>query len=168
MGDAGRGAGLTLRTSMVLGGCPQPCPLSAGAIHLEFHSSGNHYVWRKVTSTVHNIIVGKLWIDQVGAYGSEVMAPAWPHLAVALGRGDGEALPSWGGCWCPHLTPTTIGSCASVQGWGEASQSSSWFFPRPAAPWGRVGDGFDPMGLPGVAGWWLQLVLICTCTTTNA
>ncbi|KAM6051862.1 oxysterol-binding protein 2 isoform 3-T3 [Theristicus caerulescens] len=36
-----------------------------GTIHLEFHSSGNHYVWRKVTSTVHNIIVGKLWIDQV-------------------------------------------------------------------------------------------------------
>ncbi|XP_010167500.1 oxysterol-binding protein 2, partial [Antrostomus carolinensis] len=41
-------------------------PLSSGAIHLEFHSSGNHYVWRKVTSTVHNIIVGKLWIDQSG------------------------------------------------------------------------------------------------------
>lgn len=41
-----------------------PFPLS-GAIHLHFHSSGNHYVWRKVTSTVHNIIVGKLWIDQV-------------------------------------------------------------------------------------------------------
>lgn len=41
-------------------------PLSPGAIHLQFHSSGNHYVWRKVTSTVHNIIVGKLWIDQVG------------------------------------------------------------------------------------------------------
>ncbi|XP_055055016.1 oxysterol-binding protein 2 isoform X2 [Misgurnus anguillicaudatus] len=37
-----------------------------GAIHLEFHASGNHYVWRKVTSTVHNIIVGKLWIDQSG------------------------------------------------------------------------------------------------------
>uniref|UniRef100_A0A8C7MA29 Oxysterol binding protein 2b n=1 Tax=Oncorhynchus kisutch TaxID=8019 RepID=A0A8C7MA29_ONCKI len=36
------------------------------AIHLQFHSSGNHYVWRKVTSTVHNIIVGKLWIDQSG------------------------------------------------------------------------------------------------------
>lgn len=60
--------------------CPQPCPASCplfaqgtplptGAIHLEFHSSGNHYVWRKVTSTVHNIIVGKLWIDQVGAPG---------------------------------------------------------------------------------------------------
>ncbi|XP_010128289.1 PREDICTED: oxysterol-binding protein 2, partial [Chlamydotis macqueenii] len=41
-------------------------PTSSGAIHLEFHSSGNHYVWRKVTSTVHNIIVGKLWIDQSG------------------------------------------------------------------------------------------------------
>ncbi|MCJ8747151.1 hypothetical protein PDJAM_G00150110 [Pangasius djambal] len=37
-----------------------------GAIHLQFHASGNHYVWRKVTSTVHNIIVGKLWIDQSG------------------------------------------------------------------------------------------------------
>ncbi|XP_049644736.1 oxysterol-binding protein 2 isoform X2 [Suncus etruscus] len=37
-----------------------------GAIHLEFKASGNHYVWRKSTSTVHNIIVGKLWIDQSG------------------------------------------------------------------------------------------------------
>uniref|UniRef100_A0A3B3Y098 Oxysterol-binding protein n=1 Tax=Poecilia mexicana TaxID=48701 RepID=A0A3B3Y098_9TELE len=37
-----------------------------GAIHLHFHASGNHYVWRKVTSTVHNIIVGRLWIDQSG------------------------------------------------------------------------------------------------------
>ncbi|XP_076854111.1 oxysterol-binding protein 2 isoform X1 [Brachyhypopomus gauderio] len=37
-----------------------------GAIHLQFHHSGNHYVWQKVTSTVHNIIVGKLWIDQSG------------------------------------------------------------------------------------------------------
>lgn len=39
--------------------------LTLGNIHLQFHSSGNHYVWSKVTSTVHNIIVGKLWIDQV-------------------------------------------------------------------------------------------------------
>ncbi|XP_072311501.1 oxysterol-binding protein 2 [Eucyclogobius newberryi] len=37
-----------------------------GNIHLHFHASGNHYVWSKVTSTVHNIIVGKLWIDQSG------------------------------------------------------------------------------------------------------
>ncbi|KFO23654.1 Oxysterol-binding protein 2 [Fukomys damarensis] len=37
-----------------------------GAIHLEFQATGNHYVWRKSTSTVHNIIVGKLWIDQSG------------------------------------------------------------------------------------------------------
>ncbi|CAF99294.1 unnamed protein product, partial [Tetraodon nigroviridis] len=37
-----------------------------GNIHLLFHSSGNHYTWSKVTSTVHNIIVGKLWIDQSG------------------------------------------------------------------------------------------------------
>ncbi|CAL8281044.1 oxysterol-binding protein 2 isoform X1 [Gadus morhua] len=37
-----------------------------GCIHLEFQASGHHYVWSKVTSTVHNIIVGKLWIDQSG------------------------------------------------------------------------------------------------------
>lgn len=42
-----------------------PSILLPGAIHLEFQASGNHYVWRKSTSTVHNIIVGKLWIDQV-------------------------------------------------------------------------------------------------------
>lgn len=27
---------------------------------------GNHYTWTKVTTTVHNIIVGKLWVDQTG------------------------------------------------------------------------------------------------------
>ncbi|XP_059487348.1 oxysterol-binding protein 1-like isoform X2 [Neocloeon triangulifer] len=37
-----------------------------GTAHLEFLSSGNHYTWRKVTTTVHNIIVGKLWVDQHG------------------------------------------------------------------------------------------------------
>ncbi|XP_068102557.1 oxysterol-binding protein 2 isoform X2 [Hyperolius riggenbachi] len=37
-----------------------------GDIHLDFPATGNHYVWKKVTSTVHNIIVGKLWIDQSG------------------------------------------------------------------------------------------------------
>ncbi|XP_065337834.1 oxysterol-binding protein 1 isoform X3 [Cloeon dipterum] len=37
-----------------------------GTAHLEFLNSGNHYTWRKVTTTVHNIIVGKLWVDQHG------------------------------------------------------------------------------------------------------
>ncbi|CAN0333898.1 unnamed protein product [Lampetra fluviatilis] len=37
-----------------------------GTIHCEFPSSGNHYTWKKVTTTVHNIIVGRLWIDQSG------------------------------------------------------------------------------------------------------
>lgn len=44
----------------------------SGTIHCVFHSSGNHYTWKKVTTTVHNIIVGKLWIDQVGSRGWEV------------------------------------------------------------------------------------------------
>ncbi|VVC28920.1 Oxysterol-binding protein,Oxysterol-binding protein, conserved site,Pleckstrin homology domain,PH [Cinara cedri] len=37
-----------------------------GTAHLDFPSSGNHYTWTKVTTTVHNIIVGKLWVDQTG------------------------------------------------------------------------------------------------------
>ena len=34
--------------------------------HLEFKNSGNHYTWKKVTTTVNNIIVGKLWVDNHG------------------------------------------------------------------------------------------------------
>uniref|UniRef100_A0A8D3DAU9 Oxysterol-binding protein n=1 Tax=Scophthalmus maximus TaxID=52904 RepID=A0A8D3DAU9_SCOMX len=37
-----------------------------GSIQCLFDKSNNHYSWKKVTTTVHNIIVGKLWIDQSG------------------------------------------------------------------------------------------------------
>lgn len=37
----------------------------SGTIHAIFEKGNNHYTWKKVTTTVHNIIVGKLWIDQV-------------------------------------------------------------------------------------------------------
>ena len=37
-----------------------------GITHLEFPSSGNHYTWRKVKTIVHNIVIGKLWIDNCG------------------------------------------------------------------------------------------------------
>lgn len=37
-----------------------------GTCHLKFHRTGHHYTWNKVTITVHNIIVGKLWVDQSG------------------------------------------------------------------------------------------------------
>lgn len=36
-----------------------------GSCHLVMHASKSHYTWSKVTTTIHNIIVGKLWIDQV-------------------------------------------------------------------------------------------------------
>lgn len=121
MGDAGGGARSAPGTSTVLGCRCAPgesarsparpsalaelraAPLSVGTIHLEFHSSGNHYVWRKVTSTVHNIIVGKLWIDQVSGYGSKVMGRAWPRLAPGKGRGAGITL--WG---CLPGVPTAL------------------------------------------------------------
>ncbi|CEF65395.1 Oxysterol-binding protein 2 [Strongyloides ratti] len=37
-----------------------------GATHILFKNSNNHYTFKKVTTTVHNIIVGKLWIDNHG------------------------------------------------------------------------------------------------------
>lgn len=37
-----------------------------GIAHLIIHKDDYHYTWRKVTTTVHNIIVGKLWVDQQG------------------------------------------------------------------------------------------------------
>lgn len=35
-----------------------------GVVHLEL--GGCHFSWRKVTTVVHNIIVGKLWVDHQG------------------------------------------------------------------------------------------------------
>lgn len=37
-----------------------------GQVNVKFHATGHHYTWHKVTTTVHNIIVGKLWVDQSG------------------------------------------------------------------------------------------------------
>eukprot|EP00095_Tigriopus_kingsejongensis_P012379 snap_masked-scaffold190_size271632-processed-gene-1.1 protein:Tk12379 transcript:snap_masked-scaffold190_size271632-processed-gene-1.1-mRNA-1 annotation:"hypothetical protein DAPPUDRAFT_315619" len=37
-----------------------------GIAHLTFERSGNHYTWRKVKTVVHNIVIGKLWVDQHG------------------------------------------------------------------------------------------------------
>lgn len=37
-----------------------------GNAYVEFRNTGNRYGWRKVNTTVHNIIVGKLWVDHHG------------------------------------------------------------------------------------------------------
>ncbi|KAK9874161.1 hypothetical protein WA026_002516 [Henosepilachna vigintioctopunctata] len=51
-------------TSKFRGKYLQIIPL--GSSTCEFNDSKNRYTWRKVTTTVHNIIVGKLWVDQHG------------------------------------------------------------------------------------------------------
>lgn len=38
----------------------------AGTLHVVFHKTGHHYTWNKPMITIHNIIVGKLWVDQSG------------------------------------------------------------------------------------------------------
>ncbi|CAG9833261.1 unnamed protein product [Diabrotica balteata] len=50
-------------TSKFRGKYLQIIPL--GYAQVEF-KNGNKYSWRKVTTTIHNIIVGKLWVDQHG------------------------------------------------------------------------------------------------------
>ncbi|RZC40195.1 Oxysterol BP and/or PH domain containing protein, partial [Asbolus verrucosus] len=50
-------------TSKFRGKYLQVIPL--GTAHVLF-DGGNKFSWRKVTTTVHNIIVGKLWVDQHG------------------------------------------------------------------------------------------------------
>ncbi|KAL3321285.1 hypothetical protein Ciccas_000041 [Cichlidogyrus casuarinus] len=37
-----------------------------GTCHLKLRKSGHHYTWHKIPMTVHNIIVGRLWIDNSG------------------------------------------------------------------------------------------------------
>ncbi|CAJ0918506.1 unnamed protein product, partial [Mesorhabditis belari] len=37
-----------------------------GMVHVVFPDTGHHYTFRKVTTTVHNIIVGRLWIENHG------------------------------------------------------------------------------------------------------
>lgn len=51
-------------TSKFRGKYIQVVPL--GNSHVEFTESGRKFTWRKVTTTVHNIIVGKLWVDNHG------------------------------------------------------------------------------------------------------
>ncbi|EFA08460.1 oxysterol-binding protein 1 isoform X1 [Tribolium castaneum] len=50
-------------TSKFRGKYLQVIPL--GTAQVEF-DNGNKFSWRKVTTTIHNIIVGKLWVDQHG------------------------------------------------------------------------------------------------------
>jgi oxysterol-binding protein 1 len=51
-------------TSKFRGKYIQVVPL--GKTHVEFPATGHKFTWRKVTTTVHNIIVGKLWVDNHG------------------------------------------------------------------------------------------------------
>ncbi|KAH8251945.1 hypothetical protein KR038_011766 [Drosophila bunnanda] len=51
-------------TSKFRGKYVQVNPL--GGVYVLFPDSGRRYSWNKVTTTVNNIIVGKLWVDQHG------------------------------------------------------------------------------------------------------
>ena len=36
-----------------------------GSVHFKVRHSGEHFSWVKPTTTIHNIILGQLWNDQV-------------------------------------------------------------------------------------------------------
>lgn len=56
-----------------------------GNAYVEFHKSGNRYGWRKVTTTVHNIIVGKLWVDHHGDMDITGRNSGNKHLCIVFG-----------------------------------------------------------------------------------
>lgn len=37
-----------------------------GVVHLRIPRFGDHFTWSKITTCIHNIVVGKLWIDNYG------------------------------------------------------------------------------------------------------
>eukprot|EP00730_Choanoeca_flexa_P013635 TRINITY_DN5542_c0_g1_i1.p1 TRINITY_DN5542_c0_g1~~TRINITY_DN5542_c0_g1_i1.p1 ORF type:complete len:735 (+),score=177.05 TRINITY_DN5542_c0_g1_i1:47-2206(+) len=40
--------------------------IPTGLSHVIFDKTGDHYTWTKVSTTIHNIIVGKLWLENSG------------------------------------------------------------------------------------------------------
>lgn len=88
--------------------------------------------------------MGKLWIDQVGGYGSEVMGPAWPRLAPRKGRGGwkGAALL---GCM-PALpgVPTTL-LPLPWQGWGGGFLELLMALLKASSSVGQGVMGFTPL-----------------------
>ncbi|MCO5563921.1 hypothetical protein L7F22_017573 [Adiantum nelumboides] len=38
----------------------------AGRVHLHMPRFADHYTWSKITTCIHNVVVGKLWIDNYG------------------------------------------------------------------------------------------------------
>eukprot|EP00049_Salpingoeca_infusionum_P026955 m.29196 g.29196 ORF g.29196 m.29196 type:complete len:780 (-) comp9142_c0_seq2:287-2626(-) len=53
--------------------------IPTGASHIILKASGDHYSWRKCPTTVHNIIVGKLWLEHHGTF--EVKNVKTGHVA---------------------------------------------------------------------------------------
>jgi hypothetical protein len=40
--------------------------IPTGLVHLRMKEDGMHYTWRKPVTTVHNLILGRLWVDNEG------------------------------------------------------------------------------------------------------
>eukprot|EP00118_Oscarella_pearsei_P004063 m.16886 g.16886 ORF g.16886 m.16886 type:complete len:152 (+) comp27180_c0_seq4:1083-1538(+) len=40
--------------------------IPTGVVHLRMKSSNTHYTWKKPMTTIHNVILGRLWVDNEG------------------------------------------------------------------------------------------------------
>ena len=62
--------------------------LPNGVAHLAMHRSGDHYTWGRVSTTIYNIIVGKLWVDQVrekrGGEGGDKLQALFTYLPLTF------------------------------------------------------------------------------------
>jgi len=37
-----------------------------GAVHLKIPEFGDHFTWNRATLCIHNVVVGKVWVDNYG------------------------------------------------------------------------------------------------------
>uniref|UniRef100_A0A8C8H0H7 Oxysterol-binding protein n=1 Tax=Oncorhynchus tshawytscha TaxID=74940 RepID=A0A8C8H0H7_ONCTS len=105
-----------------------------GCIHLQFHSSGNHYVWGKVTSTVHNIIVGKLWIDQVSKK-KTILSQLCNPVTGVVADSEGTAHHIMSGTWDDKMESAKIVESSRGCGGSEGKQKTLYQTLQPKVLW---------------------------------
>lgn len=92
-----------------------------GLNHIEFPEHGDHYVLEQVTSCVHNIVVGRMWLDNYGEMeivnrtnggrcvitfaktGWMSDASSFAGIKGVVYNKDGEAVIKLGGNWTKHV-----------------------------------------------------------------
>ena len=105
------------------------------------------YTWRRVTTTIHNVIVGRMWIEHHGSmliegpngltchiefHPTGWTASSGKRLNGYIKNADGERLADLDGRWNDHIDVNTVGSGERVRLWqannGHTRTSAMYHF----------------------------------------